>query len=327
MKTILELTGQAGTIGIAGHVRPDGDCAGSCLALCRYLKQNTEAAEVTVYLEAPEGKLMELPGASEICHELPDPLPELDLFFVLDCGDAERLGFAEPLFRAAGRTVCIDHHISNCSFAGENIVEPQVSSTCELLFELMEKPLIDVEVAECLYTGILHDTGVFRHSCTGRRTMEAAGWLMDQGIDFPRLIDEGFYQKTYIQNQILGRCLMESMLLWKGLGIVSYLTHATMDFYGVKSSDCGGIIDQLRLTVGVEVAIFLYETEVAQEFKVSMRSNGDVDVCKVAMFFGGGGHVKAAGVTMGGTVHDVINNLTGQIEVQLKQLGKVCNGE
>ena len=94
------------------------------------------------------------------------------------------------------------------------ILVQSASSTCELLYEQMEEERISQETAECLYTGILHDTGVFHHSCTSPRTMEIAGRLMAKGIDFPRMIDEGFYQRTYIQNQILGRCLMESMLLW-----------------------------------------------------------------------------------------------------------------
>ena len=116
---------------------------------------------------------------------------------------------------------------------------------------------------------------------------------------------------------------MESMLMWGGLGIVSYLTRDVMEFYGVTPYDLDGVIDQLRLTAGVEVAIFLYETEEGQSYKVSMRSNGDVDVSKVALYFGGGGHVKAAGCTMKGSVYDVINNLTEQLDHQLVTLGKL----
>jgi phosphoesterase RecJ-like protein len=89
-----------------------------------------------------------------------------------------------------------------------------------------------------------------------------------------------------------------------------------MDFYGASTSDLDGIIDQLRVTKGTEVAIFVYETDF-QEYKVSMRSNGVVNVSKIAVSFGGGGHIKAAGCTMRGSMHDVINNLTPHIEAQL----------
>lgn len=100
------------------------------------------------------------------------------------------------------------------------------------------------------------------------------------------------------------------MLVCDGQVIVSVIRKKDMEFYGVDSRDLEGIVSQLRNTKGVEVAIFLYETAI-QEYKVSMRSNGAVDVSKIAVYYNGGGHVKAAGCTMQGSIHDVINNLTG----------------
>ena len=135
------------------------------------------------------------------------------------------------------------------------------------------------------------------------------------GFDFNERTD--LFQKTYLQNQILGRALLESMLLMDGKCIISALRKKDLDFYGVTSEDLDGIVSQLRNTTGVEVAIFLYETAI-QEFKVSLRSNGRVDVSRVASYFGGGGHVRAAGCTMQGSVYDVLNNLTLHIEKQLK---------
>lgn len=93
-----------------------------------------------------------------------------------------------------------------------------------------------------------------------------------------------------------------------------------MEFYGVDSKDLDGIVDQLRVTDGVECAIFIYESGV-QQYKVSLRANGDLNVAKVASYFGGGGHVKAAGCTMSGSIHDVINNLSLRIEAGLKECG------
>ena len=160
---ILTYVQDAATVAIAGHVRPDGDCVGSCLALYHYLKQHTDA-EVAVYLEQPGRKLSQLPGAEAICVALPEEIPAVDVFFVLDCGDVERLGFAQELYQKAAKTVCIDHHVTNTAFAEETILVPSASSTCELLYEQMEEERISQETAECLYTGILHDTGVFHHS-------------------------------------------------------------------------------------------------------------------------------------------------------------------
>lgn len=163
-----------------------------------------------------------------------------------------------------------------------------------------------------------HDTGVFQYSNTSIRTMEIAGKLMAKGIDFSTIISESFYQKTYVQNQVLGRALLESILFCDGQCIFSVMRKKDMEFYGVTSKDMEGIVEQLRSTAGVECAIFLYEKEF-QEFKVSMRSKKKVDVSRVAAYFGGGGHVRAAGCTMNGRIHDVINNLSEHIAKQLEE--------
>ena len=101
-----------------------------------------------------------------------------------------------------------------------------------------------------------------------------------------------------------------------GKCIVATITRRMMEFYEAKTEDIEGIVDQLRITQGVEVAILLHEIGV-QEYKVSLRSNDYIDVSKIASFFGGGGHVKAAGFTMRGSAHDVVNNITGHIESQM----------
>ena len=136
------------------------------------------------------------------------------------------------------------------------------------------------------------------------------------GFDFSKLIDETFFEKTYVQNQVLGRALLESIRFMDGRCIFSSIDLKTMEFYKVVPKDLDGIVSQLRITKGVECAIFLYQTKTL-EYKVSLRSNGKVDVAAIASYFGGGGHVRAAGCTMQGTVHDCVNNLSEQIEKQL----------
>lgn len=307
---------QVNTVAIGGHVRPDGDCVGSTLGLYQYIKKCFPNIHVDVYLEdIPESFKSMIPVSEEILHEI-DSKKIYDLFVALDCGDAGRLGFSAPLFENAKATVCIDHHVSNTSFADENYIVPDASSTSELVYNLLDKEKITTEIAECLYLGIVHDTGVFQYSCTSPETMEAAADLMRKGIRSNEIIDKTFYEKTYAQNQILGRALLESFLFMDGKCIVSYITKKIMDFHGVTPKDLEGIVSQLRVIKDVEVAILLYETA-PQEYKVSLRATGDIDVSKVAGFFGGGGHKKAAGVTMKGTVHDILNNLAEQIDLQL----------
>ena len=317
---ILELVKDAETIAIAGHVNPDGDCTGSTLAMYNYLKHTGKT--IDVYLEPIGREFRDLPGADIIKNEAEDKV--YDVFFMMDLGDIDRIGVVSKLFETAKKTICIDHHITSKGIADENFILPTLSSTCEIVFEMMDVELITKDVATCLYTGIIHDTGVFHHSCTSKRTMEIAGELMAKGIDFAGIIDHNFYSRTYKQNQVLGRCLMESLLLWDGVGIVSYVTQKELDFYMVSNSDLGGIIDQLRLTEGVKVAIFIHEKE-PHTYKVSMRSTApDIDVSKVAAFFSGGGHKMAAGCTIpSGKVHDVINNITKQLQFQLLEKGYI----
>ncbi len=308
-------------IAIAGHIRPDGDCVGSCTALYLYLTQNREKLGITkidVYLEPFGNEFDILEGTKEIKHVY-ETEEHYDTFISLDCGSLDRLGNALKFYDTADKTINIDHHISNQSFGKVNHVVADASSTCEVLYTLMEEEDITKEVAAALYVGIIHDTGVFKHSNTSEKTMNIAGKLISKGIDHSMLIDESFYAKTYIQNQILGRCLMESILVLEGKVVFAALSRKMLDFYEATTADLDGIIDQLRVTRGTEVAIFIYETDM-REYKVSMRSNGEVNVSKIAVYFGGGGHIRAAGCTLHGSVHDVINNITAHIEAQMKEI-------
>ena len=317
--TVLEqMLEQTGSVVILGHVRPDGDCLGSTLGLYHYIQTNYPAIRAAVYLEESSPKFGYLTGYDAILHETDEERYELCI--CLDCGDEERLGFFGVFLANASKSLCLDHHITNTRFCEVNLVSENASSTCEVLFEQLDEEKIDKAAAECLYTGLIHDTGVFKYSCTSARTMEIAGKLMAKGIDFGSIIDNSFYKKTYVQNQILGRALLESITFLDGKCIFSALRQSEMEFYGVNGKDMDGIIDQLRLTEGVEVAIFMYQIG-PQEFKVSLRSQNAVDVSRIASYFGGGGHVRAAGCTMSGRIHDVVNNLSLHIAKQLDAAG------
>lgn len=317
--TVLEqMLEQTGSVVILGHVRPDGDCLGSTLGLYHYIQTNYPAIRAAVYLEESSPKFGYLAGYDAILHETDEERYELCI--CLDCGDEERLGSFGVFLANASKSLCLDHHITNTRFCEVNLVSENASSTCEVLFDQLDEEKINKAAAECLYTGLIHDTGVFKYSCTSARTMEIAGKLMAKGIDFGSIIDNSFYKKTYVQNQILGRALLESITFLDGKCIFSALRQSEMEFYGVNGKDMDGIIDQLRLTEGVEVAIFMYQTG-PQEFKVSLRSQNAVDVSRIASYFGGGGHVRAAGCTMSGRIHDVVNNLSLHIAKQLDAAG------
>lgn len=308
---------EVSTVAIAGHVRSDGDCCGSCLAVCSYMREHFPEIQVDVYLEMVPPSFRFLPCAEEVKTECVEE-KSYDLFLSLDASDKERLGEAVKYFDTAKRTLCIDHHITNQGFAEKNWVVPDASSTAELVYRILEEDKISKRTAEAIYLGIVHDTGVFQYSNTSEQTLQIAGKLISKGVPFSEIIDNTFYKKTYVQNQVLGKALLESILLLDGKCIVSGIRQKDMELYGVGPKDLDGIVSQLRVTEGVEAAIFLYETG-DREYKASLRSNGALDVSAICACFGGGGHVKAAGCTMHGTYHDVINNLTLQIEKQLQE--------
>lgn len=317
MENLASQLEQVKTVAIAGHVRPDGDCAGSCLATYNYIRTWYPEIEADIYLEPIPNIFKFLKHADQIKNTCESD-KVYDLCIVQDCGDAGRLGAAVKYFESAGKTICIDHHISNDSFADENYIFPEVSSTSELIFGLLEEDKITKEIAECIYVGMVHDTGVFQYSSTTAKTMNIAGKLMEKGIDFTKIVDETFYTKTFEQNKILGQALLNSQLYLDGRCIATAITKAEMEQYQVLPKHLDGIVSQLRVTKGVEAAIFLYENEDGS-WKASMRSNGKVDVAAIAVKHQGGGHVRAAGASMEGTAAEIIQALCRDMKEQLSQ--------
>lgn len=298
-------------IGIAGHVRPDGDCVGSTLAVYNYIKDNYPEKDVRIYLEPIPNIFKFLKRADEIRSDYKDDVI-FDLFIAEDCGDLGRLGNAAKYFENAKSTLCIDHHVSNSSFADENYIFPNASSTCELVFELIDIQKLSLQIAECLYTGMVHDTGVFQYSCTSAKTMEIAGVLMETGIDYPKIVDDTFYTKTFGQNKILGLALLNAELYLDGAVIATVVFQEDMKRFSVLPKHLDGIVNQLRVTKDTKIALFLYENEDGT-FKGSLRVNGDTNVADIAAQFGGGGHVKAAGFSIEGPIDTAMERILNVI--------------
>ena len=299
------------TIGIGGHIRPDGDCVGSVLSVYNYIKTYYPEISVDAYLETIPNKFKFLMNSAD----LKEPVESdkvYDLFICLDCSDIKRLGPSGKMFENAKKRLCIDHHLSNESFADINYIIPDESSTCELVFNSMDEDKITTDIATSLYLGIIHDTGVFRYDCTHFSTMVAAGKLMGKGINFPKLIDEAFYQKTFNQNKVTGCALEKAKLYADGRIIASYITMEEMAKYDVLPRHLDGIVSELRDTKDAEVAIFLYELEKGS-FKVSSRATADINLAEVASRHGGGGHAKAAGFEVFGEPEAAIQGIVDEI--------------
>ena len=336
MKTTAEiLTSDLRSVAIAGHVNPDGDCVGSCMALALYIRKNYPGIAVTVYLEDPRDALrfliegrdfvkndlsgIRLTGTDDMAaspKECDSCFCAPDLFVLLDVSTRERIGAAGELFDASENTVCIDHHLSNDRIARINHVCPEVGSCAEVLYELMEKDKIDAEIAEALYTGIIHDTGVFQYSNTRPETLRIAADLITYGFDFSGIIYDSFNARSFTEARFLGHCLDKSLLFAGGRVIACAVTIDEMRSYGVSRKDVGEVVTQLRLTTGTDAAVFAYENEPGI-YKVSLRSGPRCDVNEAASRLGGGGHKKAAGCTVAGSYESVIKTVVSEIEKDL----------
>lgn len=321
-RRIEEILGDARRIAISGHIRPDGDCAGSSMALYHYLRDNHLADTVDIYLGELPKSFACLEGIEEIRHQLPTSRKPYDLFFCLDCADQKRLEFSAPLFEEAKRRCCIDHHIGQGAFTEDAYVDQEASSTAELVYQLLDPEKISRRAAEALYLGIVHDTGVFQYPCTAPSTHRMAAVLLEKGVDAANIIQKTYYEKTDKQNRILGKMLVESRLFLEGRMIVSGLSKEEVAEFDVKPSDLHGIVSQLRLTEGVEAAVFYYEFREGG-YKISLRSGDTVDVNLVASAFGGGGHQRAAGLESSLDLAEILRRLEEEIRKQIGDKTKV----
>lgn len=313
---IEELIGKAVKLVILGHVRPDGDCIGSCLGLANYIWDNCPEKQLEIFTEQFSDTFMLLNGAEKIRHDF-ENAGDFDLAIAVDVSDRNRLGAGAGCFDKARRTLCIDHHFTNEGFADENIIDSKASAASELMAMLFDDEKISLNTAECLYLGIVHDTGVFKHSNTTQRTMETAGRMISKGVNTSRIIDDTFYKKTYLQNLLLGEALISSRLYLDGRCIVGVVSSEKLKSMGAGAKDADGIVDQLRVTDGVKCTVFLYGLEKGG-YKASLRSDEDIDVSVIASAFGGGGHVRASGCNVLGTLEEAVNSLLEEIKKQIR---------
>ena len=312
------LTGRK-RIAIAGHISPDGDCVGSCLGLWNYLQDNYPEIQADVYMQSFPASFGFLRGADRVLTELKkDGAESYDMLVSLDISSPDRIGAAGALFGKTETVLCIDHHRTNTGSYTYFINDSAASSASEVLYRLLDPDKISKECAEALYTGIAHDTGVFRYTCTSPETMRVAAALMEKGIAYSDILDETYYQKSYAQKKIQGHVIDNSRLYFDGLCIVGTVTAKERHEAGLKSSDLDGIVSALRDTIGVDVSMLLSELDDGS-IKASMRSKAVVDVSEICLKFGGGGHVRAAGFRADGKMEETIEAVLPLVQAQLEQ--------
>lgn len=305
------------TVLIIGHIKPDGDCVGSTMGLYHYLKVVRPDLSLTVCMQPFSDSFYFLKDIDQVV-----PMAEIDLNQVYDlciscdASDKKRLGEACALFEQAKHRISIDHHITNEGMAETDYIRGGLSSCSEAICELIDMDQVNLACAECLYLGIVHDSGVFRFNTVTLATMTYAGMLMEKGVDQNRIIDETYFSRKYAQTRITGYVMEKAQLALEGKAIYASSTLADLARYGADSRDLNGIIDQLRVVKGVEVAVYCYELPNGN-YKVSLRSNGDVNVSSICAKFGGGGHVRAAGCESSLPEEELLATILKEIDAQL----------
>lgn len=318
--TIDEFLGEAKTVAIFGHVRPDGDCVGSTTAVYNYIRDNFPEIHADLFLENFPESYKILRGVTDartaFTAECNGGKP-YDLAFLMDTPSFERVGAnGAECIKAAKRTINVDHHISNpLNLCTMNLVESEASSASEVLYMQLDRAKVSKETASSLYLGIVHDTGAFKYSCTGKRTMLVVGDLIEAGVDFAKIVNETYYTRTYKQTLITGLAMQKCKLALDGKVVYSFITPEEMAQFGVTPVALSTTIDTIREVGGTEVACLLYP--VNGKYKISLRSNYVVDVNAIAKEFGGGGHTRAAGGDTSDTPEVAIEKILKLVEKQL----------
>ncbi|GKX31745.1 1-pyrroline-5-carboxylate dehydrogenase [Vallitalea longa] len=316
LQEIINICGDKKNIIISGHIHPDGDCVGACYALASILHK--KGIDVEIALDDVPDTYDYLVGSNYLLKTIKK---DIDIFISLDCGDKERLGSNSKLFDEAAVTVNIDHHISNTQFADYNYVS-DVSSTCEIIYEILDgsddTDLLDKDICEALYTGLIYDTGAFKHSNTTRRTHQIAGDIISYGIDFTDITNRLFYYKSYKSLQILGTAIKNTERHINDKLILTTLSTEELEEYDCNKKDTESIVQILNEVTESECAIFIMQVS-SDEYKISLRSRNNVDVCAIAREFGGGGHIKASGCTISGNLTSIKERLINVVKRQIEE--------
>lgn len=299
---------------ITSHVDPDADAAGSCLGLALSLRRMGKGADVV--LEAPLPRALRFLPASETVRGADGIDRRYGAAFVLDCASFERTGAVGTRCIAPGaRIAVIDHHWGNESFGNPRLVNVEASATAELVAEVIERVQMPLpaEAAECLYAGVLSDTGGFRYQNTNARALRLAAALLERGARASRVAEALYATKTLESLRILGLAL--SSLEARSGGRVGALTISRQMFEeaGAKPEDADGIVQYAKSLVGARVGVLIQEVG-PQDIRVSLRSDGSVDVNELAGRFGGGGHKVAAGVRIRGDLHRIRDELFAALD-------------
>lgn len=297
---------------ITSHARPDGDAIGSALAMAGILHQLGHETDVVFADPIPQA-YKTLPGveqARHVAHAGNDKAPVI----VLECDSIQRTG----LDGLEGRfLINIDHHASGRHFGSFNWIDENACAVAAMVYRIAQAAQVEItpSMATCLYTSILSDTGSFTYPGTSAETFELAHTLTLKGASPSAIARDVLFTSPLSKIKLLGAAL--SNMECDGSIAWSWVTQQDMDRTGAVPEDCEGVVNHLISIAGVESAVFLRELPTANQFRLSIRSKGRVNVALVAETFGGGGHRTASGCTMDGPLTSATGRILKQLRAEL----------
>ena len=313
MKSLIAHLENSRTVFLATHVNPDGDALGALLAMGLALQAG--GRKVVMHNESPIPAVYRfLPGIGQIQREAPTPF-DYETVVVLDCGDLERVGAVAARIQKSPRVINIDHHVTNTGFGHHQLIDPGASSSTELVYRILKRMqiAIDQKIATSIYTGILTDTGSFRFANTNSRAFDICAEMVGCGVD-PYAVAQHVYG-TYSLGRIklLNMALDSIEISPNGKLSLMTLTRSMFAETDTQPEDVDGMISYAKRIEDVRVAALIMENANGREtavnghkrYHVSLRSDGSVDVARIASSFGGGGHFNAAGFGADGALNEL----------------------
>ena len=329
MKEISRAIDEAESFFLTSHLNPDGDAVGSILAFKWLLSKIGRDATLFMTDTIPDNFKF-LPGAGEIVHKM-DGISgtTFDLAIVVDSTDWERTGGPFGPEISFNKVINIDHHNSNSNFGDVNLVDTGASATSEIIFDLLETMGISLEldIAICIYTAIITDTGGFTYSNTNARAFEISEKLVRSGVE-PDKIAEKVNENYPVSRLLLLEMALNTLELSqdKKIGVITI----SQEMFNKTNSGphiIEGFIDYPRFISGVRVALLFRELPGGGAYKVSFRSRNPMDVSKIARYFGGGGHINASGCTIEGKLRDVKKRVFEVVEAEIERVEGKDNSE
>lgn len=310
---IKEILDKSGKILIATHKDPDGDAIGSSLGLYNVLLN--KGYNVDCIIMKPSKYFSFLANIDKTKRTQQDLAEKYDTLIALDCADSSRIAMGIELSEF-DNIIAIDHHITHIEYADITLLDGSSPAACQIVYDFMKKINIEIskDIAECIYTGILTDTGGFKYTSVNPRTFEIAKEIRELEVDTAYITRKVFEIMSFNKFNLLKLALNNIEIIDKKIAYL-YLSKEQIDMYISEDEPDihEGLVNYGRSIEGVEVSVFIRQTG-EDEYKISMRANDYANVAQIAQELGGGGHIKAAGVSIKGSLEQIKKDLLKRVK-------------